>query len=47
MDNQNAFIYDWKFGYPGITPAQLNTIPQMLRYQRNFPNFSTQVIKPQ
>ena len=46
LDNTNGVIYDWKFGYPGMTPAQLNMTPQMLKYQRNFPNFSTQIIKP-
>ncbi|MDR7212729.1 hypothetical protein [Flavobacterium piscis] len=45
LDNTNGIIYDWKFGYPGMTPAQLNMTPQMLKYKRNF-RLTTQVIKP-
>jgi len=45
LDNANAIIYDWKFGYPNMTPAQLNQTAQMLKYQRNF-GLPTQVIKP-
>ena len=45
LDNANGIIYDWKFGYPNMTPAQLNMSSQMLKYQRNF-GLSTQIIKP-
>jgi RHS repeat-associated protein len=45
LDRTNSIIYDWKFGYPGMTPAQLNNTPQMLKYQRNF-GLPTQIIKP-
>jgi hypothetical protein len=45
LDNTNGIIYDWKFGYPGMTPGQLNMTQQMLKYQRNF-GLPTQVIKP-
>jgi len=45
LDNANGIIYDWKFGYPGMTPAMLNTTPQMLKYQRNF-GLPTVIIKP-
>jgi len=45
LDNTNGIIYDWKFGYPGMTPGQLNMTQQMLKYQRNF-GLPTQIIKP-
>jgi hypothetical protein len=45
LDNANGIIYDWKFGYPGMTPAQLNATAQMAKYQRNF-GLPTQIIKP-
>lgn len=41
----NGIIYDWKFGYPHLTPEELNVLPQMLKYQRNF-NLPTEIIKP-
>jgi hypothetical protein len=31
LDNANGIIYDWKFGYPGMTPAQLNATAQMAK----------------
>ncbi|WPV66708.1 hypothetical protein [Chitinophaga sp. LS1] len=45
LDNANGIIYDWKFGYPGMPPAQLNMTQQMLKYQRNF-GLPTQIVKP-
>jgi RHS repeat-associated protein len=45
LDTTNEIIYDWKFGYPNMSPLQLNQTPQMLKYQRNF-DLPTQVIKP-
>jgi hypothetical protein len=45
LDHTNGIIYDWKFGYPGMTPIQLNNTPQMFKYQRNF-GLPTQIIKP-
>jgi RHS repeat-associated protein len=45
LDRKNGMIYDWKFGYPTKTPAQLNMTPQMLKYRNNF-NLPSQIIKP-
>lgn len=45
IDNANGIIYNWKFGYPNMTLAQLNMSSQMLKYQRNF-GLPTQIIKP-
>lgn len=45
LDKTNGIIYDWKFGYPSMTPTQLNMTPQMIKYQSNF-GLPTQVIKP-
>ncbi len=45
LDNLNGMIYDWKFGYPNMTLAQLNLTPQMAKYRFNFGLPST-VIKP-
>ncbi|MBB1141026.1 hypothetical protein [Myroides sp. WP-1] len=45
LDKSGGIIYDWKFGYPNMTPAQLNMTPQLLKYQRNF-GLPTQIIKP-
>lgn len=39
-------IYDWKFGYPGKTVAQFMQSPQMLKYQRNFPTYIINIIRP-
>lgn len=37
-------IFDWKFGYPGKTIPQFMQTPQMLKYQRNFPNYIIEII---
>ena len=45
IDLKNNIIYDWKFGYPNKTPAQLNLTPQMMNYRREF-KMPTVIIKP-
>lgn len=45
FDDKHKIIYDWKFGYPNMTPEQLNNSLQMQRYRRVFESPSI-IIKP-
>lgn len=44
-DPVNRIIYDYKFGYPNMTPQQLNNIPQM-RIYREIWKAKSIIIKP-
>lgn len=45
LDRKHKMIYDWKFGYPGKTPFQLNQSRQMQRY-RDAWHFQSTIIMP-
>ncbi len=45
LDEKGKMIYDWKFGYPKLTPAQLNETRQMKIY-RDIWKIPSTIIKP-
>ncbi len=45
LDRKYKMIYDWKFGYPGKTPFQLNQSKQMQRYRAAW-GYQSTIIKP-
>lgn len=46
LDTYNHMIYDYKFGYPTMSPEQFYNTRQMIKYRTAWPGYNTKVIKP-